>query len=114
MVILITNQPQISMGLLSFEELEVINSKIVIFCLKYFLKIDVISFCSHHPHNGFTNEISWLKKDCFCRKPNPGMLIEQSFLRNIDLRNSLMVGDSCNDKEAALNAGCNFSFIDDL
>ena len=42
------------------------------------------------------------------------MLIEQSFLRNIDLRNSLMVGDSINDKEAALNAGCNFSFIDDL
>ena len=65
MVILITNQPQISMGLLSFEELEVINSKIIIFCLKYFLKIDVISFCPHHPHNGFTNEISWLKKIVF-------------------------------------------------
>ncbi len=114
LVILVTNQPQIAMGFLKIEDLEKINSKIINTCLDYLLKIDVISFCPHHPHKGFKYEIPSLKTDCFCRKPKPGMLIEQSLLRNIDLSKSLMVGDSISDKEAALSAGCNFLFINDL
>jgi D-glycero-D-manno-heptose 1,7-bisphosphate phosphatase len=114
LVCLVTNQPSISMGKLTLEELDEINSIIVNFCLSVGLKIDVITFCPHHPHKGFLGEISLLKKDCFCRKPNPGMLFEQSFLRNIDLKKSLMVGDSENDKVAAKNAGCNFLNIDNL
>ena len=113
-VILVTNQPQISMGLLSIVELEKIHSSIVAFCLSYDLKIDVITYCPHHPHKGYDGEVRMLKKDCFCRKPNPGLLLEQAFLRNIDLSNSLMIGDSHNDKLAALHSGCNFCFIDDL
>ena len=114
LVILVTNQPQIAMGNLSLQELEIINSKIVDFCLKNNLKIDVISFCPHHPHKGFNYEVPILKLDCFCRKPNPGMFLEQAFLRNIDLSKSLMIGDSLTDQMAAKNAGCNFYFVDDL
>ena len=114
LVILVTNQPQIAMGFLKIEDLEKINSKIINTCLDYLLKIDVISFCPHHPHKGFEYEIPSLKTDCFCRKPKPGMLVEQSLLRNIDLSKSLMVGDSISDKEAALSAGCNFLFVNDL
>tara|TARA_B100000886_G_scaffold290049_1_gene215278 strand:- start:1709 stop:2605 length:897 start_codon:yes stop_codon:yes gene_type:complete len=112
--ILVTNQPQISMGKLSLKELEKINSKIINFCLKHDLIIDIVSFCPHHPHKGFESEISNLKVDCFCRKPQPGMLIEQAFLRNIDLNKSLMIGDSFSDQKAAINAGCKFRFIDQL
>ena len=114
LVVLVTNQPQIAMGNLSLQELEIINSKIVDFCLKNNLKIDVISFCPHHPHKGFNYEVPILKLDCFCRKPNPGMFLEQAFLRNIDLSKSLMIGDSLTDQMAAKNAGCNFYFVDDL
>ncbi len=113
-VVLVTNQPQISMGLLSFDELEIINSKLINVCLDYDLKIDVISICPHHPHKGFKSEISILKTDCFCRKPNPGMFYEQAYFRNVDLNNSLMIGDSNVDKEAALNSGCKFCFVKDL
>ena len=112
--ILVTNQPQISMGYLTIEELEEINSKIISFCLEYDLKIDIITFCPHHPHKGFESEISNLKVDCFCRKPQPGMLFEQAFLRNIDLNKSLMIGDSLSDQNAAMNAGCKFCYIDQL
>ena len=113
-VVMVTNQPQISMGNLTFDQLEIINSKLIKTCLEYDLKIDVVAVCPHHPHKGFDSEISVLKTDCFCRKPNPGLFYEQAYLRNINLNQSLMIGDSNSDKEAAFNSGCDFCFIDDL
>ena len=83
-VCLLTNQPVISMGKLNLKELDDINSFLVKICLSKGLKIDVITFCPHHPHKGFENEIDYLKKDCFCRKPNPGLFLEQAYLRNIN------------------------------
>tara|TARA_Y100000589_G_C27183265_1_gene641661 strand:+ start:621 stop:1865 length:1245 start_codon:yes stop_codon:yes gene_type:complete len=113
-VCLITNQPQIAMGALTLKELDYINCVLINYCLKKGLKIDVVTFCPHHPHRGFDKEISILKKDCFCRKPNPGLFFEQAFLRNINLENSLMVGDSITDLVASKNAGCQFKYVGNL
>tara|TARA_Y100000589_G_C27199303_1_gene648697 strand:+ start:9335 stop:10579 length:1245 start_codon:yes stop_codon:yes gene_type:complete len=113
-VCLLTNQPSISMGKLTIKELDNINSSIVKKCLSMGLKIDIITYCPHHPHSGFEGEIPFLKKDCFCRKPNPGLFFEQAFLRNINLNQSLMIGDSENDLIAAKNAGCKFINVNKL
>ena len=113
-VCLLTNQPSISMGKLNLRDLDRINTLVVKFCLSKGLKIDVVTFCPHHPHKGFEGEIPLLKKDCFCRKPNPGLFFEQAFFRNIDLKESLMIGDSDNDFMASMNAGCNFLNVNDL
>ncbi len=113
-VCLLTNQPGISMGKLNLKDLNIINTSIVKFCLSIGLKIDVVTFCPHHPHKGYEGEIQILKQDCFCRKPNPGLFYEQAFLRNIDLKESLMIGDSDNDYFAAINAGCKFLNVNDL
>ena len=104
LVCLVTNQPVIAMGKISLRELDEINSILVKFCLTKGLKIDIVTFCPHHPHKGFKGELEILKYDCFCRKPNPGLLFEQSFLRNINLKESLMIGDSDNDFFEAKNA----------
>ena len=113
-VCLLTNQPSISMGKISLKDLDRINSLLIKFCLSKGLKIDVVTFCPHHPHKGFQGEIPYLKKDCFCRKPNPGLFLEQAFFRNINLKESLMIGDSENDFFASMNAGCNFLNVNDL
>ena len=102
------------MGKLNLKELDDINSFLVKICLSKGLKIDVITFCPHHPHKGFENEIDYLKKDCFCRKPNPGLFLEQAYLRNINLKESLMIGDSEVDLIASKNAGCNFLNANEL
>ena len=86
MVIMATNQPQISMGLVSWEEVNLINSYIINYCLRFNLKINAVTLCPHHPHSGFQDEILNLKQDCFCRKPKPGMFLHESYLRNIDLK----------------------------
>ncbi len=114
LVCLVTNQPSIAMGKLTFKQLDEINSIVVNYCLSVGLKIDVVTFCPHHPHKGFKQEIKSLKMDCFCRKPNPGLLLEQSFLRNIDLKESLLIGDSDRDLLAAKNAGCRFLNVNSL
>ena len=114
LVCLITNQPALAMGKLSLNDLDEINSIVVKFCLSKGLKIDVITFCPHHPHQGYKDEIQILKTDCFCRKPNPGLFFEQSFSRNIDLKESLMIGDSYDDLMASKNAGCSFLSVNDL
>ena len=110
-IAIVTNQPQISMNKLSLEELEDINNKVILYCRSKSLLIDTVIWCPHHPHKGFESENKLLKKDCFCRKPNPGMLLELSYQRNIDLNSSLFVGDSLADSQAANSAGCEFKNI---
>ena len=82
--------------------------------VNFLSEIDIVTFCPHHPHKGYEGELEILKYDCFCRKPNPGLFFEQAFLRNINLKESLMIGDSDNDFFAAKNAGCRFLSVKDL
>ena len=114
LVAIVTNQPQLSMNKLTLEELENINNHVIEHCRKNSLLIDTVIWCPHHPHKGFEEEISLLKKDCFCRKPNPGMLIELAFQRNIDFDKSLFIGDSSVDKIASEAVNCRFINILDL
>ena len=113
-VCLVTNQPSIAMGKLSLKDLDEINGLVVNYCLSRGLKIDVVTFCPHHPHKGYEGELPILKQDCFCRKPNPGLFFEQAFFRNINLKESLMIGDSDRDFIAAKNAGCGFLSVNEL
>ncbi len=111
---IVTNQPQISMNRLSLYELENINNYIILYCRSRSLLIDNVIWCPHHPHKGFDSEIDFLKTDCFCRKPNPGMLLELSHQKNIDLERSLFIGDSKTDEAAAKSASCKFINISQL
>lgn len=42
---------------------------------------------------------------CSCRKPHPGMIHKAANTHNIDIGNSIMIGDKISDMEAGLNAG---------
>jgi len=112
LVIMVTNQPQISMGLIKWQEVIEINNYVIQLCLHHDLFIDDFVLCPHHPHMGFENEIANLKQSCFCRKPSPGMFFQERFKKNIDLSKSLMIGDSDNDKLAALRAGTDYISVD--
>lgn len=113
-IAIVTNQPQISMGKLSLNTLENINNQIILHCRSKQLLIDTVIWCPHHPHKGYISENEYLKKDCFCRKPNPGMLFEIGFQRNINFKKSLFVGDSKSDEKAAESVGCDFLNIKNI
>lgn len=111
LVIVITNQPVIARGEVTYKELERIHNKMETLLGVEGGYIDAIYFCPHHPEKGFIGEVSELKIDCECRKPKPGLILNAAEDFNIDLRKSWMIGDSQNDIEAGLNAGCQTALI---
>ncbi len=112
--LIITNQPQISMGLCSWQKVIELNGIVINKCKIWDLEIAGFYICPHHPHTGFSGEIKFLKTNCFCRKPFPGLILEAAQMRNIDLNNSLFIGDSKRDLYAAKNAGTNFLSVFDI
>lgn len=106
LAIVVTNQPVIARGEVSFEELERIHNKMETLLGKEEAYLDAIYFCPHHPHKGYEGERPELKFDCNCRKPKPGMLLKAAQDFNIDLAQSWMIGDGENDIRAGQNAGC--------
>ena len=111
LAIVVTNQPVIARGEVSFEEMEVIHNKMETLLGKEGAYLDGIYFCPHHPHKGYEGERPELKFDCDCRKPKPGMLMNAAQDFNIDLSQSWMIGDGEVDIKAGQNAGCKTALI---
>lgn len=113
LAIVVTNQPVIARGEVSFEELGEIHNKMETRLGKEGAYLDAIYYCPHHPHKGYEGERPELKIDCACRKPNPGMLLKAAEDFNIDLSQSWMIGDGENDVKAGINAGCKTVLLSD-
>tara|TARA_B100000886_G_C20415368_1_gene489050 strand:+ start:780 stop:1292 length:513 start_codon:yes stop_codon:yes gene_type:complete len=91
-----TNQPDVK--LISNMKQEVIRMHE--FLLKT-LPIDHIDVCFHNKED-----------NCLCRKPKIGMLIRSAKKIQVNLTQSLVVGDRWSDIQAGQNAGCKCYFID--
>lgn len=105
LAIVVTNQPVIARGEVSWEELNEIHKKMATLLGKEGAYVDGIYICPHHPNKGFEGERPEYKIDCDCRKPKPGLLLQAAKDFNIDLSESYMIGDSHRDVEAGENAG---------
>ncbi len=106
LAIVVTNQPVIARGEVTFQELEEIHNKMETELGLQGAYLDAIYYCPHHPHKGYEGEVPELKIECDCRKPKPGMLLKAADDYNIDLSQSYMIGDGENDIKAGLAAGC--------
>lgn len=111
LAIVITNQPVIARGEVTLSELETIHNKMETLLGQDGAYLDGIYYCPHHPDKGFEGEIKELKFDCECRKPKAGMLFKAARDFNIDLENSIMIGDGENDVLCGKNAGCKTAII---
>jgi len=106
LAIVVTNQPVIARGEVSWDSLREIHRKMETLLGERGAYVDDIFVCPHHPDGGFAGEIPAYKIDCDCRKPKPGMLLQAAERYNIDLTASWMIGDSPSDIEAGKAAGC--------
>lgn len=110
LAIVVTNQPVIARGEVTWEELNEIHKKMATLLGKEGAYVDGIYICPHHPDKGFEGERPEYKIDCDCRKPKPGLLLQAAKDFNIDMSESYMIGDSHRDVEAGENAGVMKSF----
>lgn len=104
--VIVTNQPVVARGEVSFEGLDEIHKKMETLLGEQGAYVDGIYFCPHHPHKGFVGEIAELKMECNCRKPKPGLLLKAAEDLNIDLSESFIIGDGDIDVQAGQTAGC--------
>lgn len=111
LVIVVTNQPVLARGEVTYEGLDEIHCKMETLLGKEGAYVDSIYYCPHHPNKGYEGEVEELKIDCSCRKPKPGMLLSAAQDFNIDLSKSWMIGDGENDIKAGRAAGCKTALI---
>lgn len=90
LVVIVTNQPDISRGFLKQEVLDEMHQILRTLC-----QVDAIYVCPHDNSDA-----------CLCRKPLPGMLLEAASDLSIDLNSSWMIGDRDSDIQAGQKAGC--------
>ena len=109
LAVVVTNQPVIARGDCTWEELQQIHDKMETDLGKEGAFVDAIYVCPHHKDKGFEGERPEYKYDCDCRKPKPGLLLKAAKDLNIDLTQSIMIGDGDNDVKAGQMAGCKLS-----
>jgi D-glycero-D-manno-heptose 1,7-bisphosphate phosphatase len=100
-IIVVTNQAGIARGLYSEPQFQALTDWMKAQFADRGVTIDQVYYCPHHPVHG----TGPYKRDCFCRKPNPGMILRARDDHGISLRDSILIGDSEWDILAAQAAG---------
>ena len=101
LVVVITNQSGIARGVFTEEDVKKIHSHMASELEKFGAHIDAFYYCPHHP-NG---TVDGYAKVCDCRKPKPGLILQACKDFDIDVKNSVMIGDKQRDIECGINAG---------
>ena len=96
LIIVITNQSGIAKGLYTEKDFSEFTYWMCNYMEALGVHITKVYHCPHHPN---------VTGPCFCRKPNTGMIMQAKEEFNIDLSQSILIGDQSTDIEAGINAG---------
>ena len=104
LIIVVTNQSGIARRYYNEKDFNILTSWMIEQFSKNGIELSKVYFCPHHPS---------ISGDCECRKPKSGMLLEAQKEFNIDLENSILVGDKERDIEAGIGAGVKTTYLFD-
>jgi D-glycero-D-manno-heptose 1,7-bisphosphate phosphatase len=94
--VIVTNQSAVGRGIISKQEADTINSRLVDEIANSGGRIDAVFMCPHAPFD-----------NCGCRKPKPGLFLQAAQTLSLNLNKSVMIGDALTDLVAAKTAGVN-------
>ena len=100
-VVVVTNQSGVARGYFTEKLVRQIHEKIASELAAHDARIDAYYYCPHHP----SGRVAAYRKDCQCRKPSTGMVMEATEEFHIDLPASYVVGDTYRDMQLGFNAG---------
>ena len=109
-LVVITNQAGIARGYYSEQQFHELTHWM---CNQFAMQgapVAKVYFSPYHPTAG----IGEYKKDDISRKPHPGMILQAQQEFNLDLENSILIGDKVSDIQAGIAAGvgCNILLAD--
>lgn len=102
LIIVITNQAGIARNKYTEKDYNILTEWMIEKFKKECIKIIKVYYCPHHPQ---------YSGECNCRKPKPKMILDAKKEYNIDLTNSILVGDKNIDIEAGINAGIRNNYL---
>jgi D-glycero-D-manno-heptose 1,7-bisphosphate phosphatase len=97
----VSNQSGVARGYFTYRAVEELHVKVRDLLAVHGIHVEELVFCPHHPEG----KIEAYAKDCDCRKPKPGMIRNLAAKYEIDIAESIMVGDNLSDAMAGINAG---------
>ena len=100
-IVVVTNQAGVARGYYQPQDVEHLHEYLNRQLEKEGTWIDHFYYCPHHPVHG----IGEYKKECHCRKPEPGLLEMAEAEYQIDKAHSYMIGDKLLDVEAGKRYG---------
>lgn len=95
-----SNQSGIARGIVSEAALARIHGRLASELDHRGTALDTLRYCPHGPDDG-----------CRCRKPAPGMLVDAMAELGVSPAETVFVGDSIRDVEAARAAGCRAALV---
>lgn len=101
-IFIITNQSGISRGYYSENDFLNLTDWMLTQFLENGITISRVYYCPHHPD---------ITGPCNCRKPNPGLIKQAEMEFDLDLLNSILVGDNIIDISAGKNAGVGINIL---
>ncbi|NQV51498.1 MAG: HAD family hydrolase [Candidatus Marinimicrobia bacterium] len=102
LIFVITNQAGIDRGYYTQEDFLKLTDWMISEFRSNGVSIEKVYHCPHHPE--FSGE-------CECRKPNPGMILMAQSEFNLDLKNSILIGDNQSDIQAGKRAGISYNYL---
>ncbi|HEV3001502.1 MAG TPA: HAD family hydrolase [Solirubrobacteraceae bacterium] len=92
-VVVVTNQRGIALGRMTEDDLEAVHARLASLLAAEGARVDAWYHCPHD------------RGECSCRKPGTAMLERAAREHGIELRRSVMIGDSESDVEAGRRVG---------
>lgn len=106
-IVIVTNQAGIGKGLYTEQQFHSLMRWMLARFTAEGAPIDAYYYCPHHPTLGKGKFLS----DCPDRKPQPGMVLRAAREHNLDLSQSILIGDRCSDLMAGSAAGISRLFL---
>lgn len=101
LIVVVTNQAGIARGYYSEEQFFSLMNWVKHQFIQRGIALSAVYHCPFHPIHG----IGPYRRESADRKPAPGMFLRAALDLDLDLRNSVMIGDQLTDIEAAARAG---------
>ena len=104
--IVVTNSAGIARGYFSESHFREFSAWIMEEFSRAGAPLDAIYYCPHHPSAGAPP----YRRECSCRKPEPGMILQAASDFGLNLADSVLVGDQDTDILAGARAGITHLF----
>ena len=101
LLVVVTNQSGIGRGYYTEEDFHALTDWMCGVFAEAGAPIAAVRFCPHHPEKA----LGLYRRECRCRKPQPGMILDAAKDLNIDLSRSILFGDKPGDCTAGRSAG---------